>query len=220
MISTTSFSSPPLPVSSPALLVSPFTSFLILSLTPPFLPLSLPLPSYPFLLTSPRLPLCGRYTYHMLDLRLLDYFDYASKLDTDVSFVAPFPVPNLPLKLAKKGIKMMGTQNTWYYDDWRVVQGIKLCVNSFIDKESILCQKKLEESNKNAGTNSANIQKNVKLWLRPNGINATAFWVGNLNVTFRAHFLVFWLGLYASPEVKEMGKFFNDFHPKGMWDYR
>lgn len=26
---------------------------------------------------------------------------------------------------------------------------------------------------------------------------------GNLNLTFRAHFLVFWLGLYASPEVKK-----------------
>lgn len=40
------------------------------------------------------------YAYHMLKLQLLDFFDYAGKLDNDVSFVAPFPEPNLPVSRA------------------------------------------------------------------------------------------------------------------------
>ena len=167
----------------------------------------------------------------MLNLQLLDFFDYASKLDNDVSFVAPFPEPNLPHKLAKMGVKMLGTQNVWYHDDARVVQGISQCLNSYIDDESTNCQKKLKKyvsENKNKEKKDGiETVKGFKvpaspslLWLIPGGQNATVFWEGNLNTTFRAHFLVFWLGLYAAPEVKSMARYWNDWHPKGMWDYR
>ena len=45
------------------------------------------------------------YAYHLLNLRLLDYFDYAGKLDNDVSFVKPFPEPNLPKRMQQGGRK-------------------------------------------------------------------------------------------------------------------
>ena len=47
----------------------------------------------------------------------LDYFDYAGKLDNDVSFVKPFPEPNLPKRMQQGGRKMLVTQKQWYYDD-------------------------------------------------------------------------------------------------------
>eukprot|EP00596_Hydrurales_sp_CCMP1899_P002306 CAMPEP_0119038334 /NCGR_PEP_ID=MMETSP1177-20130426/7190_1 /TAXON_ID=2985 /ORGANISM="Ochromonas sp, Strain CCMP1899" /LENGTH=280 /DNA_ID=CAMNT_0007000781 /DNA_START=699 /DNA_END=1538 /DNA_ORIENTATION=- len=154
------------------------------------------------------------YAYHMLDLKIIDFFDYAAKLDNDVSFVAPFPAANLPLKLADKGIKMMGTQEKWYFDDPRVSNGLKQCLTTYVDKESQRCQK-LSKLKPIKSTHNDN------LWLKPGGINSRIFWEGNtLNATFRAHFLVFWLGIYAAPETKDMAKHWNEFHPRGMWDYR
>jgi hypothetical protein len=147
----------------------------------------------------------------MLNLQILDFFDYAIKLDNDVSFVAPFPEPNLALKLASRGAKMMGTHDKWFNDDSRVSQGIKKCVHSYIDLESKRCQ--TLKANNNPGTKSL-------LLLKPGGLKASIFWEGNMRATFRAHFVVFWLGLYHAPEVKAMSKYWNNWHPEGMWDYR
>ena len=142
------------------------------------------------------------YSYHMLNLQLLDFFDYAGKLDNDVSFVAPFPEPNLPLRLASKETKMMVTQNGWYYDDPRVAQGVHQCLTSWTNEQSKLC----------SSTGSST--------LIPGGIQNSVFWESNLNATFRAHFLTFWLGLYTAPETYSLAKYWNDWHPRGMWDYR
>ena len=30
----------------------------------------------------------------------------------------------------------------------------------------------------------------------------------------------YWLGLYSAPEVKHMAQHWNEWHPKGMWDFR
>jgi hypothetical protein len=148
------------------------------------------------------------YAYYMLNLQLLDFFDYASKLDSDVGFASPFPDPNLPLRMAKNGTKMLATQQQWYNDDGRITQGTRQCLEAYIDEESKLCGKGAKKNGKDI------------VWFRPGGENATVLWEGNLNLTFRAHFLVYWLGLYAAPEVKAMAKYWNDWHPRGMWDYR
>ena len=145
------------------------------------------------------------YAYHMLNLRLLDYFDYAGKLDNDVSFVAPFPEPNLPLRLASKGRKMLVTQQQWYYDDARIANGVEWCLHNYVKDQSVKC-----------GTP----EKAEDHWLRPAGMGDPTFWETTFNTTFRAHFLVFWLGLYAAPEVKSMAKFWNDWGPHGMWHFR
>lgn len=147
------------------------------------------------------------YSYHMLNLRLLDYFDYAGKLDNDVSFVAPFPETNLPLKLAARGTRMLVSANGWYFDEPRVAQGIRQCLNTFVQDESKRCS-------------ADGPDKNLFRQLVPGGSNASLFWESNLNATFRAHFLVFWLGLYAAPETKAMARHWNDWNPRGMWDYR
>lgn len=143
------------------------------------------------------------YAYHLLNLKLLDFFDYGGKLDNDVSFVSPFPETNLPRKLASRETKMLVSQNGWYFDEPRVAQGIKQCLSKFIEQESRRCDG-------GAGTIS----------LIPGGQNATLFWESNFNATFRAHFLVYWLGLYTAPETKVLARFWNDWHPHGMWDYR
>lgn len=141
------------------------------------------------------------YSYHMLNLQLIDFFDYGGKLDNDVSFVAPFPEPNLPLKLATKNTKMMVTQNGWYYDDPRVAQGVHQCLNSWISDQTKLCKSK-------------------NLPLVPSGKDDPTFWESNLNATFRAHFLTFWFGLYTAPETYSLARYWNDWHPRGMWDFR
>ena len=81
------------------------------------------------------------YAYYMLQLRLLDFFDYAGKLDNDVSFVSPFPEPNLPKRLALNGTYMMATQKGWYYDDPRISQGVQYCLESFVENEIKRCSK-------------------------------------------------------------------------------
>jgi hypothetical protein len=146
------------------------------------------------------------YAYHQLNLKLLDYFDYAGKLDNDVSFVAPFPESNLPLRLAAKGIKMMATQQKWYYDDPRIANGIRQCLNNYVSEESKRC--------------SSDIKDKATKSLTPGGIQANLFWESNLNATFRSHFLVYWLGLYSAPEVHHLARHWNDWNPRGMWDYR
>jgi hypothetical protein len=146
------------------------------------------------------------YAYHQLNLRLLDYFDYAGKLDNDVSFVAPFPEPNLPLRLASKGTKMLATQEKWYFDDPRIANGIRQCLANYVAEESKLC--------------SAAVRDPQTKSLTAGGIKATLFWESNLNATFRSHFLVYWLGLYGAAEVKHLARHWNDWHPRGMWDYR
>jgi hypothetical protein len=149
------------------------------------------------------------YSYHMLNLKIIDFFDYAGKLDNDVSFVQPFPETNLPLRLAMKNTKMLVTQNWWYFDEPRVAQGIRQCLHVYMIEESERCEKALGSQR---GHRSP--------LLIPGGLNSTIFWESNMNATFRAHFLVFWLGLYAAPEVKSLAKFWNDWDPRGMWDYR
>jgi hypothetical protein len=47
------------------------------------------------------------YSYHMLQLRILEFFDYGDKLDNDVSFVAPFPEHNFPHRLTRNQTYMM-----------------------------------------------------------------------------------------------------------------
>ena len=148
------------------------------------------------------------YAYHMLNLKIFDFFDYAGKLDNDVSFVAPFPESNLPLRLASKNARMLATQKEWYFDSPRVSHGIHQCLNSFINNEAKFCQKLYPQ--------------NAVKALQPSGLKThEIFWESNtMNATFRAHFLVFWLGLYTAPETKYLAKFWNDWHPLGMWDYR
>lgn len=148
------------------------------------------------------------YAYYMLKLQLLDFFDYGGKLDNDVSFVSPFPEPNLPNKLAQAGSFMLATQNGWYYDDPRISQGVALCLRSYMTMEAKHCNDLLPK-----GTSRLHD-------LLPAGGNDTTFLENTYNTTFRAHFLVYWLGLYTAPETKHLAKFWNDFHPRGMWDYR
>jgi len=153
------------------------------------------------------------YAYHMLNLQILDFFDYAAKLDNDVSFVRPFPTPNLPEMLARQQTMMMTTQRVWYTDDNRIVQGTRMCLERYMDEESKRCVR-------GAAPGAPAPAKKEPVWLKPHGANSTILWEGNLNLTFRAHFCVFWLGLYAAPETKHMAKYWNDWHPRGMWDYR
>ena len=143
------------------------------------------------------------YSYHMTNLQILDYFDYGGKLDNDVSFVAPFPEPNLPKMLAKLETLMLVTQNSWYFDEPRIAQGIGQCVDNYIGIESLLCYP--DEKGK---------------LLIPGGMADPLFLTGNFNATFRAHFLTFWLGLYTAPETKLLAKHWNGWHPRGMWEYR
>jgi len=130
------------------------------------------------------------YSHYMLQLRILDFFDYGGKLDNDVSFVAPFPEPNLPRRLARNNTYMMGTQNGWYYDDPRISQGVLHCLQAFTDEETKYCN-----------THRSSELNGGKVKLVPRGRRDMHFWESTLNVTLRAHFLVYWLGLYTAPEV-------------------
>jgi hypothetical protein len=147
------------------------------------------------------------YSYYMLNLQLLDYFDYAAKLDNDVSFKTMFPQPNLPLLMIEGGHYMMATQKKWYHDDPRISAGVELCLTNYVKAENTFCQKTAVQNKK--------LEEFI-----PGGMNDSTFWETNFNTTFRAHFLVYWLGLYTSPEVKHLAKYWNDFHPWGMWDFR
>eukprot|EP01039_Chlorochromonas_danica_P010022 gene10022-11083_t len=148
------------------------------------------------------------YSYYMLKLQLLDFFDYGGKLDNDVSFAAPFPEPNLPLMMAEAESFMLVTQNNWYHDDPRISQGVHLCLKSYLTAELKHCNGLITQSN------------NKVAELVPSGISNPTFWETNFNTTFRAHFLVFWFGLYTAPQVKHLARFWNEFHPRGMWDFR
>lgn len=50
-----------------------------------------------------------------------------------------------------------------------------------------------------------------KALLTPRGMRDMHFWESTLNVTIRAHFLAYWLGLYTAPEVGQL-----PFQPKNM----
>lgn len=139
------------------------------------------------------------YAYHMLNLQLLDFFDYAMKLDNDVFFMKAFPEPNLPRKLAYQETYMMSTDAGWYQDDPRISQGVRDCLWNFVDQEAKVCGKDYQ--------------------LKPGGIDNPTFWETTYNTTFRAHLLVYWLGLYTSPETYSLAKHWNSW-PRGMWDYR
>ena len=140
------------------------------------------------------------YSYHMLNLRILDYFDYGGKLDNDVSFISPFPEPNLPLRMAARGSKMISSERGWYCDDWRIAQGCKQALSSWIDLEKQRCG-------------------DAKMQMVPGGRDTVLF-EGNFNLTIRSHFITYWLGLYDAPETKALAEHWNNFHPRGMWDYR
>jgi len=143
------------------------------------------------------------YSHHMMSLRLLDFFDYGGKIDNDVSFLQGFPEPNLALRMAKQGSMALGTQKDWYYDDARVARGVRECLFNFMEEEGKQCT------------------ATPKLQLHAAGRNDPTFWhEHSLNCTFRSHFMTFWLGLYASPEVQVLAKHWGQWHPHGMWDYR
>lgn len=112
--------------------------------------------------------------------------------------MAPFPEPNLPRLLAERETQMLVSANGWYYDEPRVAQGIRQCLNSYIHEETKRCQA--------AGPAAGSATQQ----LIPGGMDSPVFWESNLNATFRAHFLVYWLGLYAAPETKSMARYWND----------
>lgn len=159
------------------------------------------------------------YAYHMQNLQILDYFDYGIKLDNDVSFVNSFPLPNLPLVMAQQGAKMLITTRDWYNDDPRICQGIRQCLQNYLHDENKICHMAYHKDKDLAGlaTHQAAIDGSE---LIPGGINYTVFWENNMNVTFRSHFVAFWLGIYTSPQVKYFAQYWNDWDPRGMWDYR
>jgi hypothetical protein len=168
------------------------------------------------------------YAYYMLKLTLLDYFDYASKLDNDVSFVAPFPDTNVPLTMAQGEHLMLATQNGWYHDDPRISQGVQHCLYSYVSEESKYCQRVFDTLQKkdptaltateSVTTGKTKVYKAIEFM--PSGYNDSTFFQTNFNTTFRAHFLVYWLGLYTAPETMHMAKYWNFWHPRGMWDFR
>ena len=142
----------------------------------------------------------------MTNLNILDFFDYGGKLDNDVSFVRDFPEPNLPLRLAQRSTKMLVTQEKWYFDSERVSQGIRECLDTYITEEREFCKSK-RNAHKSLNLEAAGLQTH-SIW-----------WETNMNATFRAHFLVFWLGIYTAPETRSLSKYWNDWW-KGMWEYR
>lgn len=159
------------------------------------------------------------YAYHMLNLQILDFFDYGIKLDNDVSFATTFPLTNIPLLMAEQRAKMLITTREWYNDDPRICQGIRQCLQHYLHDENRVCRMAYHKgkdlsvlATEQAGADGAE--------LIPGGINYTVFWENNMNVTFRSHFVVFWLGLYTAPQVKHFAKYWNDWDPRGMWDYR
>lgn len=113
-----------------------------------------------------------------------------------------FPAPNLPYKMVQGSHKMLCTQQPWYYDDPRIAKGVFDALYHYIDNENKLCK-----------LSGANV-------LKAAGSNDPTFWESNGNATFRAHFLVYWLGLYTAPEVVSLAKYWNEYHPRGMWDFR
>lgn len=144
------------------------------------------------------------YSYHLIKLKLLDYFDYVGKLDTDVSFISSFPSRNLPLLLAKHHAKVLVTQKDYYDDAPQVSQGVFNCLYSYLDIINSNC----------------NLDTKYRYEFQPSGyVSHEIFWRGNtmLKTTFRAHFTIFWLGLYSSPEVHSMAKYWNSFHPDGIF---
>jgi hypothetical protein len=176
------------------------------------------------------------YSYAMFaTIHLLDFFDYAAKLDNDVSFVQPFPVEqrNLPAWMVQQRTYMMMTTPDYYTDDPRISQGVEACLVSYLQQEIEHCQiapaKNTALQQTPPKVNQISIEYNPYTWinhneanpyLRPGGYNSTEFFAKSFNLTFRAHFLVYWLGLYAAPETMHLGAYWNQFHPRGMWDYR
>ncbi len=172
----------------------------------------------------------------MMRLDILDYFDYASKLDNDVSFVSPFPDLNLPHTMAQGEHLMLVTQNGWYNDDPRISQGVQHCLFSYVVEESKYCQAVYDKvkNSPNGGmlkfptsfadSLASSGGKNTLVYPHiefvPSGYNESTFFNTNFNTTFRAHFLVYWLGLYTAPETVHMAKYWNFWHPRGMWDFR
>lgn len=143
----------------------------------------------------------------MLTLDILDFFDYVGKLDSDVTFNVPFPEPNLPRRMIEKQARVMLTHNNWYHDAPQVCNGLTLCLDSYITQENKICQSIYGGQRKYE-------------WIARGEAAHGLFWEANMNTTFRSHFTLLWLGIYAAPETVAMAKFWNDFHPWGMWDYR
>ena len=102
---------------------------------------------------------------------------------------------------------MLTTQKDWYSDDPRIAQGTSACLSSFLEQYKKSC------SNQQQSPLAGGI-------LEGRGMRNRTFWDSEMKITFRAHFLVYWFGIYAAPETKQMSKFWNDYHPGGMWDYR
>lgn len=157
-----------------------------------------PLPLYAYV------KMTNWYIYHLLNLRVLDYFDYVGKIDIDVAFTQAFPEPNLAGKMASAGAQLLMTHKQFLVEPLTIVKGVKAAQMSYIEQESARCSASEFEA---GGTKQ----------LLPGGRGDPLFWEGEFQKTFKSHLMVAWLGLYQSPEVKAMAKHFNDFHPGGMW---
>jgi hypothetical protein len=142
------------------------------------------------------------YSYHMLQLRIIDFFAFGGKLDSDVTFAQPFPIANLPLRLVQNSARLFISHYGWYYDAPQVSNGQRGCLDNFIANENKICM-----------TSSNN--------LIPSGLEShSLLWETNLNTTVMAHFLVFWFGIYAAQETVHLARYWNNYHPWGMWDFR
>ncbi len=145
------------------------------------------------------------YSHHLLNVQLLDYFDYAGKIDNDVSFINKnFPETNLPLRMVKNEAMALSTQKEWYSDMPAVANGVKFCLENHLENETKQCKR--DHTKPELSLHSAGYLDGT-FWEKP-------------EITFRSHFMIFWLGLYTSPECKLLSKHWNEFHPHGMWDYR
>ena len=161
---------------------------------------------------------CNWFNYHMFKLKILDYFDYAGKIDYDILFHKAFPESNIPHHMAEKRLSVLTPHHTYYSDHLVAFDNAILnAMVSFVKQERKYCYDLSLSSQHPSATNHR--QSVPFLKLAPGGHRDLTFWDQYNAKTWSSNIFFFWLGLYSAPEVLHFSHFWNEFTP-GAWEYR
>lgn len=132
------------------------------------------------------------YANSMLQLEMLDYFDFFMKIDDDIKFLKPLDEDFINDRVVPKRSVLFHTMET--FDHAVCAVNLNHAVSSFLSSESSLCQRSL------VAVRNDDVFK-----------DETSIYYSN--------FMGGWLGLFTSPEMLHFSNFWYNYEP-GMWEHR
>lgn len=174
------------------------------------------------------------YVHHLFRLRVLDFFDFFVKVDTDVHVLARLPT-SPAAELHRQRAPLAFTSKWPFFDVPSCAMGLNALLEEYLANETARCSElEASASSGSSAAAAAAPKSNYNHMHGPGGdvhtagaaprrrvvaaAEDTTWWVTE-KMAFYGNFVAGWLGFWASPEVMHFSAAWYA-HPRGQWVHR